>query len=631
MKKKMNNNELPIYLFHEGKNYQAYDFFAPQKVGKEWRFRVWAPHAKNVAIVGDFNEWDNQACPCRRISDNIWEGVTKAQIYDAYKFAITRANGTIVLKADPYALHAETAPNNASKVYDISGYKWGDAKWLASKAGAGYDKPMNIYELHLGSWRRHEDGSVYSYIDYANELVPYIKDMGYTHIELLPVTEYPYDGSWGYQVTGLFAPTSRYGTPHDFMTFVDKCHKANIGVIFDWVIAHFPKDEHGLYEFDGGCCYESDDKKMNEHKEWGTRIFDYAKGEVQSYLISSANFWIEKYHLDGIRVDAVASMLYLDYGRRSGDWTPNRLGGNYNLDAIDFLKLLNKTILSQHSNVIMIAEESTAFPMVTMPTEVGGLGFNYKWNMGWMNDTLSYVSLNPFFRKDNHNKITFSLSYAFSENYILPLSHDEVVHGKCSLINKMPGDYDDKFAALKAFYGFMIGHPGKKLNFMGNEFAQFAEWNFKQGLDWMLLEYPSHVNMFNWVKAINKYYISNKEMYEFDCKQDGFKWLVVDDNIQNIASFMRISKDGDYTVVVINFSPVDRSNYEIGVPEKKVYSVKLNSNSVEFGGSDIESIRYKSVKGAMHGQPYHIAMNIPGNSAILMKCSVTRNVTKAVK
>lgn len=614
--------DLPIYLFHEGKNFQSYKLFSPHKEGNAWVFRVWAPNAKSISLVGDFNNWQEDLNVFKQISNGIWECKTKdVKKYDKYKFCIEKADGTKTLKSDPYAIHCETSPGNASKVYALENYVWKDEKWIAEREKKNsFESPMNIYELHFGSWKRYPDGNVYSYNDMAKELIPYVKKMGYTHIEILPITEYPFDGSWGYQVTGMFAPTSRYGTPKDFMAFVDKCHKAGIGVILDWVVAHFPKDEHGLYEFDGTRLYEYTDELKCEHKEWGTRIFDYGKPEVRSFLISSAMYWLKEYHVDGIRVDAVASMLYLDYGRKNGEWRPNAFGGNYNLEAIDFLKELNTNVLTENKGVLMIAEESTAFPMVTKPADMGGLGFNYKWNMGWMNDMLSYVSLDPFFRKDNHNKITFSITYAYSENYILPLSHDEVVHGKCSMIGKMPLYYDDKFEELKAFYGFMMGHPGKKLSFMGNEFAQFIEWNYKQGLDWLLLDYDKHKQVQNFVKELNKYYLANHEMYEQDCNFAGFRWLAVDDSTQNIVSFVRYAKNGDHTVVVVNFSPVKREKYDMGVPCKTTYSVKLDSSLEKFGGSKIKAKSAKAKKGGMHGCDYHITLDIEANSVMFLKC-----------
>lgn len=610
-----------VDLFNRGENYKAYNIFSPCKTKKGWRFRLWAPNAKTVSIVGDFNNWVNGENSMKSLGNGIWETeIVGLKIYDNYKYCIETLAGKKMLKADPYALHSETAPENASKLYDITGFNWTDEEFLNKRTATGlYEEPMNIYELHLGSWMRHENGVTMNYKDIADKLSKYVKDMGYTHIEVLPITEFPYEGSWGYQVTGFFAPTSRFGTPKDFMYFVNKMHGAGIGVILDWVIAHFPKDAHGLYEFDGTKLYEVDEPNMCEHKEWGTRIFDYGKSGVKSFLISSAEFWLKEYHIDGIRVDAVASMLYLDYNRKHGEWKPNVFGGNYNLQAIDFLKQLNDAIHDLNPKALMIAEESTAFPLVTKPTEVGGLGFNYKWNMGWMNDMLSYVSLNPFFRKDNHNKVTFSITYAYSENYILPLSHDEVVHGKCSLVNKMPGEYDEKFNGLKAFYAFMIAHPGKKLMFMGCEFAQFIEWDYAKELDWNLLSFDKHKQTKQFVKELNHFYLSNKELYEQDCYYEGFKWVCVDDNVQNIISFLRFAKDGSYTLVIVNFSPVNRDNYKMGVPDKKTYKQVLNTNNKKYGGTDLKNLSYKAKVGEMHGYKNYIEVNIPGNSAMFLK------------
>lgn len=614
----------PIYFFHEGTNHQAYKLFSPYEdtvQGKTgWTFRVWAPHARTVSVVGDFNSWDRCAHPMYKVGEGIWETfVEGAKMYDVYKYSIEAPDGRIILKADPYALHAETAPQNASKLY-TSSYKWADSKWLKARLTYNsYEKPMNIYELHLGSWRRHADGNVMNYRDIANDLVKYVKEMNYTHVEILPITEYPFDGSWGYQVTGMFAPTSRYGTPDDFKYFVDTLHRNGIGVFLDWVIAHFPKDEHGLYEFDGVKTYEYEDELKCEHKEWGTRIFDFTKKEVQSFLISSATYWIQEFHVDGIRVDAVASMLYLDYGRKAGEWRPNIGGGNYNLEAIDFLRALNSAVLSENPGVIMIAEESTAFPMITKPPFDGGLGFNYKWNMGWMNDMLRYVSANPFFRKNMHNNVTFSITYAYSENYVLPISHDEVVHGKASLLNKMPGNYQEKFDGDKAFLGYMMAHPGKKLLFMGCEFGQFIEWDFKKQLDWFLLDYESHRNLQAFVKDLNKYYLTHPEMYELDTTYDGFKWIIPDDNTQNIVVFKRFDKQGNYTIAVVNFSPVARDNYSIGVPDNVVYNVVLDSDSKLYGGTGMSLAKYKAVEGNMHGEKQYININIPANSVLYLK------------
>ncbi len=616
-----NTLELPTYLFHEGKNYKAYELLCPHKEGKDWVFRVWAPNAIAVSIVGDFNNWDSTCDKCEKISTGIWEGRTsEVKKYDMYKFAVVQADGTEVLKTDPFATHTETTPANSSKVYDISGYTWKDKDWITRrKAHDTYSSPMNIYEVHMGSWKRHEDGNQYSYLDLADELIPYVKKMGYTHIEMLPITEYPYDGSWGYQVTGFFAATSRFGTPHDLMKFIDMCHKAGIGVLLDWVVAHFPKDLHGLYEFDGTRQFEVDDDTMCEHKEWGTRIFDYSRPEVRSFLISSAMYWVDKFHIDGIRVDAVASMLYLDYNRKDGEWKPNVFGGNYNLAAIDFLKELNTAVLTEFEGVVMIAEESTAFPLVTKPADIGGLGFNYKWNMGWMNDMVNYVSLDPYFRKDNHNKVTFAMSYTYSENYILPISHDEVVHGKHSMIGKMPLEYDDKFDELKAFYGFMIGHPGKKLSFMGNEFGQFLEWKFDDQLDWKILEFAKHEKLLAFSSDLNNYYLDHPEMYEQDNMPEGFRWLSVDDNEQNIVSFARFAKSGDHTVVVVNFSPVKREGYKMGIPALATYSVKLDSCKPKYGGNKTKSKTMKAVKGDMHSCKQYITIDIEANSVVYLK------------
>ena len=453
----------------------------------------------------------------------------------------------------------------------------------------------------------------------ADELIPYVKKMGYTHIELLPMTEFPFEGSWGYQVTGLFAPTSRYGTPKGFMEFIDRCHRAGIGVILDWVLAHFPKDEHGLARFDGTPLYEYADPRKGEHKEWGTLIYDFGKNEVRSYLISAAMFWFEEYHIDGIRCDAVASMLYLDYNRKSGEWIPNQYGGNYNLEAQDFLKQMNTAILTRYQGALTIAEESTAFPLITKPAYAGGLGFNFKWNMGWMNDALHYLSLDPFFRKDNHNDLTFSITYAYSENYILPISHDEVVHGKCSMINKVPGEYNDKFEGLKAFFGYMFAHPGKKLTFMGQEFAQFIEWNEKQALDWFLLDYPRHKAFQKFMKDLNHYYLENKALWQLDCSMEGFKWIVVDDNSQNIVSFLRRAADGEYVICVINFSPVERLKYVMGVPENVTYKTELISSLKKYGGDEERRPSFRATAKPAHGQPCSIKINIPKNTVMFLK------------
>ncbi|MCR4726000.1 MAG: 1,4-alpha-glucan branching protein GlgB [Clostridia bacterium] len=622
------NLDYPSYLFHAGTNYESYKLFCPQptSVGKErgYTFRLWAPFARSVSVVGDFNGWDPNANVMHRCTGDFFEAfLTTPKVYDRYKYAVTQADGNVVYKADPFALHTETPPGNCSKIYKFR-HKWKDAEYMARRENySPYNAPINIYEVHLGSWRRHEDGNVYSYKDLAKTLVPYVKQMGYTHVEFMPVTEYPFDGSWGYQVTGMFAPTSRYGTPDDFMELIDAFHRAGIGVIVDWVPAHFPKDEYGLYKFDGTFQYEYQSEKKREHKEWGTVVYDYGKPQVRSFLISSAMFWFDLYHVDGIRMDAVASMLYLDYARQGGDWERNCFGGNYNLEAIDFLKQLNSAVLSKHKGGLMIAEESTAFPKVTKPPYMDGLGFNFKWNMGWMNDTLRYVSEDPFFRQYKHGCMTFSLMYAFSENFILPLSHDEVVHGKGSLINKMAGDYDEKFKSLKTYFGYMMAHPGKKLLFMGGEFAQFAEWKYYQGLDWMLLDYPAHKNMQTYVKALNEFYKREPAFFECDTSYDGFRWAVVDDNTQNIFAFNRIAANGDSILCVFNMSPITRYNYKIGVREKGRYNVVLDSESKKFGGPN-DKFGVTAQVGECHGEKFYLEMHIPAYSATFFKKSAPR-------
>ena len=602
--------------FISGSCTDAYRFLGCHKEKGAFVFRVWAPNAKSVSVHGDFNRWDKNAPKMKHIKNGIWELVVPdVKIYDNYKYYIECANGEYIYKTDPYSFHTCTRPENAGKVYDTAGFKWTDSKYLKEKLKRNiFKSPMNVYELHLGSWIKHKDGNYFTYEEIAKELVRYVKKMGYTHIELMPVTEYPYDPSWGYQVTGYYAPTSRYGEPKDFAKFVDICHSEGIAVILDWVGAHFPKDAHGLASFDGSYCYEYSDPLKREHADWGTRIFDYGRGEVISFLISNISFWQELYHIDGFRVDAVASMLYLDYGKKDGQWRANVFGGNYNLEAIDFLKKLNETAFKNDPSVLMIAEESTAFPMVTKPPCDGGLGFNFKWNMGWMNDMLSYMSTDPLFRKGRQNDITFSLTYAFSENFILPLSHDEVVHGKCSMINKMPGEYDDKFDNLRAFYGYMMSHPGKKLNFMGNEFAQFIEWNYANELDWLLLDYDKHKKMHRFVKDLNKFYLDNPPLWEEDTSWDGFKWISLDDNEQSIISFRRIDSKGNEIIAVCNFCPVKRTKYRIGVPYKGTYSCVFSTDKKIYGGSGVRLSKVKSKDVPMHGLEQSICLTLPAMS-----------------
>ena len=611
-------------LFYSGRDCRAFDYMGAHPFVQDgeqgYLFRVYAPEAEKVSVMGEFNDWNRDADYMTRDEQGIWEKfIPNIPEYAAYKYSGWAKSGDVFDKSDPYGFHFETRPGNATKAYDIDGYEWGDASWLDwRKKHLPYSNPVNIYECHLGSWKMHEDGNFYSYRQLADELVPYVKEMGYTHIEFMPLTEYPFDGSWGYQVIGYFAATSRYGTPKDLMYLIDKAHQAGLGVIMDWVPAHFPKDGCGLVEFDGSHLYEYADPLKMEHKEWGTRVFDYGKVSTRNLLFSSAMFWIEKFHMDGLRVDAVASMLYLDYNRQ-GEWRPNVHGGRENLEAVDFLRLLNEYILTDHPDVMMIAEESTAWPMVTKPGYDGGLGFNFKWNMGWMNDMLCYCSADPFFRKDMHDKITFSFMYAFSENYILPLSHDEVVHGKCSLISKMPPPYENQFGGLRALYGYMAAHPGKKMLFMGGEFAQFSEWAYQRGLDWMLLDYPAHRQMQAYVKALNHFYLATPQLWEQDTDWRGFGWISHEDNRNNIIAFRRVAKDGSDIVVVVNFSPEEQQEYRIGVPITGTYEEIFTSDKTEFGGSGMANGKLKTENKPMHGQEQSIVLKIPRFGVLFFK------------
>lgn len=628
---KNDGNNMDVELILNGKNYKAYEYFGAHNIcinGQNGTiFRVWAKYAKNISVVGDFNSWDNSKNQMKKISeDGIWECFIAPVLkeFSMYKFCITGPNGEMFLKIDPYAYHFETRPGTACKIFDINKYKWNDSKWLKGKADKGVlDIPVNIYEVHLGSWKRYSDGNTFSYKDLASELIPYVKDMGYTHIELMPVTEYPYDRSWGYQVLGYFAPTSRYGTPADFMLFVDRCHQENIGVIIDWVPAHFPKDNHGLAKFDGTPSYEYSDTRKGEHKDWGTLVFDYGKNEVVSFLISNAMFWLDKYHIDGIRADAVASMLYLDYGREPGEWLPNKFGGNENLEAVEFLKRLNEAIFYEFPNTMMIAEESTAWPMVSRPTNSGGLGFNYKWNMGWMNDTLRYISTDPCFRPDNHKDITFSFFYAFSENFILPISHDEVVYGKGSLINKMYGEYEMKFSGVRAFIAYMIVHPGKKLIFMGTEFGQFKEWDFEHELDWLLLDFPKHRQLHDFFKAINHFYLKTPQLWENDFSWEGFSWIANDDYQKSIISFRRMDKKGKDLIAVCNFQPIERKNYCIGVPNEGTYTEVFTTDAIEWGGKGRTNGKVRTQKISMHDFENAISLKIaPMSVSFFEQCNL---------
>ncbi len=621
-KKKENSADIPVYLFRQGRNCRAYDFFGAHFTENGVVFRVWAPEARQVSVVGEFNSWDSSSHIMDEIADGIYEKeIEGIKQFDCYKFSILGADGERRLKADPYAFHSETRPANASKVFELDGYSWNDKAYFENLFKRNvYESPVNIYELHAGSWRTYPDGEPYSYRALADELVPYLKDMSYTHVELMPVLEHPFDGSWGYQVTGYFAVTSRYGTPHDFMYFVDKLHSAGIGVILDWVPAHFPKDAHGLYEFDGSCCYEYSDPLKREHADWGTRIFDFGKNEVISFLTSSAAFFFDKYHIDGLRVDAVASMLYLDYGRKNGQWRPNIYGGRENLEAVAFLRYLNESIFRDFNHALMIAEESTAWPLVTKPVSVDGLGFNFKWNMGWMNDILRYSALDGLSRKFNHDLITFSMFYAFSENFVLPISHDEVVHGKKSLLDKMPGSYEEKFSGLKAFLGFMYSHPGKKLLFMGQEFGQFIEWNEKKQLDWFLLEYDAHRNLHSFVRELNRVYKDNAPFWEIDYSWEGFNWLVSDDNTNSVVAFERIDKNGERIIAICNFTPVLREKYRIGIDSRGSLTVLLNSDDEKYGGGGKGSTgRIYTKKVPMHGKENSFEVDLPGFSCVYLK------------
>lgn len=624
-------SEFQVYLYNAGTNFKAYELLGAHETENGWRFAVWAPNAVNVSLAGDFNDWDTASMPLEKIgTSGIWCGVfDKIKKGNIYKYAVTDKKGKTVLKADPYAFYSELRPNTASIVWGEPKFKWTDSRWLNKREKTPpYDKPMLIYEMHMGSWKQHEDGSFLTYREMADELIPYVKDMGYTHIELMPITEYPFDGSWGYQVTGYFSATGRYGTPEDLKYFINECHKNDLAVIMDWVPAHFPRDGHGLFMFDGTPTYEYADPRLGEHKDWGTMVFDYSKTEVVSFLMSSAHFWVEKFHMDGLRVDAVSSMLYRDYSRNDGEWVANIYGENQNLEAIDFLRNLNKMMFAEFPNILMIAEESTAWSMVTGPVENGGLGFNYKWNMGWMNDTLKYMSMDPYFRKDNHNLLTFLMFYAYSENYILPLSHDEVVHGKASLLNKMFGSYEEKFAAYRTLLGYYLALPGKKMLFMGGEIGEFIEWRYDEGLEWNLLDFDMHKKLQGYVKTINKYYLKNKPFWQNDQDWNGFQWVRDNDNENSVIAFMRKSRrKGDNILVVCNFTPVTRNKYLLGVPAVGEYAVEMDSDSVAFGGENKKKkVSYKAKKYNMGEFKYAIEIDISG-----LSCQYIKKVRKENK
>ena len=623
--------ELDRYLFGEGRHYQLYHKLGAHPYtyrGQDgYYFAVWAPHAAAVSLVGDFNAWNPDATPMKPVADSgIYElFVPGLGVGQLYKFAITTHTGTILFKADPYAFSAEYRPGTASVTADIRGFKWNDSKWMESRAGTDPVKaPISIYEVHLGSWKkknRPEKDGYYTYMEAAHELADYVLEMGYTHVELMGIAEHPYDGSWGYQVTGYFAPTSRYGTPAEFMYFVNYLHKKGIGVILDWVPAHFPKDAHGLADFDGQALYEYADPRKGEHPDWGTKVFDYAKNEVSNFLIANALYWLDEYHIDGLRVDAVASMLYLDYGRQDGQWVPNKYGDNKNLEAIEFFKHLNSVIRGRKDGAIIIAEESTAWPNVTKSPEEDGLGFTFKWNMGWMHDFLEYMKLDPYFRKFNHNKMTFGITYCTSENFILVLSHDEVVHLKCSMINKMPGEYEDKFANLKVGYTFMLGHPGKKLLFMGQDFGQFHEWYEKVSLDWYLTKEPFHADLQNYVKGLLTLYHKYPALYRLDEEYDGFQWINANDGDRSIFSFIRRDETQKKNLLFIcNFTPVDRDDYRVGVPKRGTYTLLLDQEHGYYKRGDKIS-HYRSIKSECDGQPYSFAYPLPAYGTAVFRFS----------
>ena len=624
--------ELDQYLFSMGTHYDIYKKMGAHEAvmnGKKGvYFAVWAPNAATVSVIGEFNGWREEANPMTRLEPSgIYEGfVVGAKVGMLYKFFIKTKDGRGLYKADPFANYAEQRPGTASRITDITKLRWSDAAWMEARKQRDNDSlPVSIYEVHPGSWKKHphgkdEDG-FYNYREFAKSLAEYVKEMGYTHVELMGIAEHTFDGSWGYQVTGYYAPTSRYGTPEDFAYMVNYLHKQKIGVILDWVPAHFPRDAHGLEEFDGGCVYEYADPKKGEHPEWGTKVFDFGKSEVKNFLIANALYWVEHFHIDGLRVDAVASILYLDYGRENGQWTPNIYGGNKNLEAIEFFKHLNSVVLGRNHGAMMIAEESTAWPKVTGKPEEDGLGFSHKWNMGWMNDFLEYMKLDPYFRKWNHHKMTFSMTYAYAEKYILVLSHDEVVHLKCSMINKMPGLYDDKFANLRAGYAYMLGHPGKKLLFMGQEFAQLQEWSEARELDWYLLAEDKHQQMQNYVKALLHLYKKTPALYDADQDPCGFEWINADDADRSIFSFVRHSKDGKSNLLfAINFTPVARPDYRVGVPKRKQYRLVLDGDAAEFGGNTTERpVVYKAVKSECDGREYSFAYDLPAYGIAIFK------------
>ncbi len=617
-----------LEVFHTGDSVRAYDFLGAHLVNRNDKngvvFRVWAPTARSVSVAGDFNNWNNEANYMYNIGYGVWEVfVEGVKQFCAYKYCIESEYGDRLMKADPYAFHAQTRPGQASVVYDIESYSWNDSEWFNKRKENNISSsPMNIYEIHAGSWRKYPDGNFFNYQKLADELIPYLKEMHYTHVQLMPIMEYPYDGSWGFQTTGYYAPTSRYGTPSDFMAFVDKLHGEGIGVILDWVPSNFPTDDFGLARFDGSPLYESNDPKTSKRDSWGTCLFNYARFEVTSFLVSCAMFWLDKYHIDGLRIGALSSMLYLDYGKTEGEWEPNKFGGKENLDAVDFVKRLNTAVHMYHPDVMMFAEENTSWPKLTHKIEDGGLGFDFKWNMGWMNDMLHYMSLNSMWRPFNHDSLTFSFYYAFSEKFLLPISHDEVSHGKGSLIKQMPGKYDEQFAGVRAFITYMYAHPGKKLVFMGTEIGQFDEWNHEEAIQWDLLEFEKHKKLRTFFKELNKFYLDCKPLYELDTVWKGFDWIHHDDYTNSVIAFKRTDKNGDEIVSVCNFQPIRRDEYCIGVPKYGLYDEVFNSDEERFGGSGVvngNNIKTEVMK--IHGFDQGLSLTLPPLSVIYLRCA----------
>uniref|UniRef100_UPI003FEEC4DC 1,4-alpha-glucan branching protein GlgB n=1 Tax=Ruminococcus bromii TaxID=40518 RepID=UPI003FEEC4DC len=617
-----------LEVFHTGDSVRAYDFLGAHLVNRNDKngvmFRVWAPTARSVSVAGDFNNWNNEANYMYNIGYGVWEVfVEGVKEFCTYKYCIESEYGDRLMKADPYAFHAQTRPGQASVVYDIESYSWNDSEWFNKRKENNISSsPMNIYEIHAGSWRKYPDGNFFNYQKLADELIPYLKEMHYTHVQLMPIMEYPYDGSWGFQTTGYYAPTSRYGTPSDFMAFVDKLHGEGIGVILDWVPSNFPTDDFGLARFDGSPLYESNDPKTSKRDSWGTCLFNYARFEVTSFLVSCAMFWLDKYHIDGLRIGALSSMLYLDYGKAEGEWEPNKFGGKENLDAVDFVKRLNTAVHMYHPDVMMFAEENTSWPKLTHKIEDGGLGFDFKWNMGWMNDMLHYMSLNSMWRPFNHDSLTFSFYYAFSEKFLLPISHDEVSHGKGSLIKQMPGKYDEQFAGVRAFITYMYAHPGKKLVFMGTEIGQFDEWNHQEAIQWDLLEFEKHKKLRTFFKELNKFYLDCKPLYELDTVWKGFDWIHHDDYTNSVIAFKRTDKNGDEIVSVCNFQPIRRDEYCIGVPKYGLYDEVFNSDEERFGGSGVvngNNIKTEVMK--IHGFDQGLSLTLPPLSVIYLRCT----------